>query len=109
MAMKHTKSLQNIPNGHKIYQHCLFQGPPKYTQIGILGLEVYHLATLINTPFFLLKKFFDNFYNSALDFPHHGTELFKTDATPLVPSVTKNQCCHIFLGPNIPKPEIYIK
>jgi hypothetical protein len=27
----------------------------------------------------------------------------------LVPSVTKNQCCHIFLGPNIPKPEIYIK
>jgi hypothetical protein len=25
----------NIPSGHKIFQHFPFQGPPKYTQIGI--------------------------------------------------------------------------
>jgi hypothetical protein len=30
----------------KIYQHFPFQGPPKYTQIGILGMKIYHLATL---------------------------------------------------------------
>jgi hypothetical protein len=23
----------NIPNGHKIYQHLPFKGPPKFTQI----------------------------------------------------------------------------
>jgi hypothetical protein len=25
----------------------LFQGPQKYTQIGIFGMQVYHLATLL--------------------------------------------------------------
>jgi hypothetical protein len=25
----------NIPNGHKIYQHFTFQGPPKYIQVWI--------------------------------------------------------------------------
>jgi hypothetical protein len=34
------------PNGHKIYQHFPFKGPTKYTQIGILGLKINHLATL---------------------------------------------------------------
>jgi hypothetical protein len=28
-----------MPNGRKIYQHFPFQGPPKYTQIGILVLK----------------------------------------------------------------------
>jgi hypothetical protein len=30
----------------KIPQHFPFKGPPKYTQIGIFGLQIYHLATL---------------------------------------------------------------
>jgi hypothetical protein len=45
-----------IPNSHKlyqravkIYQHFIFQGPPKYTQIGIFGLKVNRLATLMST------------------------------------------------------------
>jgi hypothetical protein len=29
-----------------MYQHFLFQGPPRYTQIGIYGLKINHLATL---------------------------------------------------------------
>jgi hypothetical protein len=37
----------NIPNGHKIYQHFPFQGPPKFIQIGIFGLKINHLATVI--------------------------------------------------------------
>jgi hypothetical protein len=35
MAIKYTKWPYNIPNDHKIYQHFLFQGPPKFIQIGI--------------------------------------------------------------------------
>jgi hypothetical protein len=46
MAMRYTKWLSNITNGHKINQHCPFQGPPIQTQIGIFGLKIYHLATL---------------------------------------------------------------
>jgi hypothetical protein len=37
----------HIPNGHKIYQHFPIEGPPKFTQIGILGLKINHLATLL--------------------------------------------------------------
>jgi hypothetical protein len=40
----------NIPNGRKngrkIYQRLLLQDPPKFTQLGIFGLKIYHLATL---------------------------------------------------------------
>jgi hypothetical protein len=32
-----------------IYQHFLFQGPPKFTQIWILGMKINHLATLQRT------------------------------------------------------------
>jgi hypothetical protein len=46
MAMNYTKCPQNIPNGHKIFQHLPFKGPPKFTQIGIFGLKTNHLATL---------------------------------------------------------------
>jgi hypothetical protein len=35
-AINYTKWPYNIPNGHKIYQHLPFKGPPKFTQIGIL-------------------------------------------------------------------------
>jgi hypothetical protein len=38
---------QYIPNGRKIYQHLPFQGPPICIQIGIFGLKIYHLATLV--------------------------------------------------------------
>jgi hypothetical protein len=32
--------------GPRIYQPLPFQGPQKFTQIGIFGLKLYHLATL---------------------------------------------------------------
>jgi hypothetical protein len=44
-ALKYTKWPENGPNGHKIYKHRQLQDPPKFTQIGIFGLKVYHLAT----------------------------------------------------------------
>jgi hypothetical protein len=47
MVIKYPKSLQNIPNGHKINQHFPIQGPPKFTQIGIFGLKTNPLATLV--------------------------------------------------------------
>jgi hypothetical protein len=39
-----------IPKGRKIYQHFPFQGPPKHTQIGIFGLKINHMATLMHKP-----------------------------------------------------------
>jgi hypothetical protein len=45
-VITYTKWPYNIPNGHIIYQHYPFQGPPKFTQIGIFGLKINHLATL---------------------------------------------------------------
>jgi hypothetical protein len=64
--VQNTKTGENIPNGHKlyqmaikyfqwplhgpnspkIYQHFPLQDPPKFTQIGIFGLKTNHLATL---------------------------------------------------------------
>jgi hypothetical protein len=41
---------KNIPNGHKIYQYFAFKGPPKYTRIGIFGLKITHLATVMSSP-----------------------------------------------------------
>jgi hypothetical protein len=38
---------RTIPNGGKINQHLPLQDPTKFTQIGIFGLKIYHLATLI--------------------------------------------------------------
>jgi hypothetical protein len=32
---------------HRMCQPFTFQGPPKFTHIGIFGLKVYHLATLL--------------------------------------------------------------
>jgi hypothetical protein len=43
-----------LPNGNKIYQmaieiyqHLSMQDTPKFTQIRIFGLKIYHLATLL--------------------------------------------------------------
>jgi hypothetical protein len=36
-----------ITNGQRIHQPFPFQGPQKFTQIGIFGLKIYHLATLV--------------------------------------------------------------
>jgi hypothetical protein len=47
MPIKCTKWPKYIPNGYIIHQHFPFQGPPKFTQVGILGLKIYHLATLL--------------------------------------------------------------
>jgi hypothetical protein len=47
MVIKYTKyPYVNIPNGHKIFQLFPIWGPRKFTQIGILGLKINHLATL---------------------------------------------------------------
>jgi hypothetical protein len=63
MATKYTQWPQNIPNGHKIYPMVAIRPnsrkyvdqaatkytnifPIKFTQIGIFGLKICHLATL---------------------------------------------------------------
>jgi hypothetical protein len=38
----------NIPNDPEIYQHFPINRPPKFTQIGILGFNRNHLATLVS-------------------------------------------------------------
>jgi hypothetical protein len=43
---KNTKWPSGKPNGHKIYQHLPFEDRIKFTQVGIFGLKIYHLATL---------------------------------------------------------------
>jgi hypothetical protein len=58
LAINYTKWPQNIPNGHKIYEHFPFQGPPKFTQIGILGMKINHLATLLD---FVLQMLLEDF------------------------------------------------
>jgi hypothetical protein len=42
--VQHTKTGENTPNGHK---NIPLQDPPKFTQIRIFGLKIYHLATLL--------------------------------------------------------------
>jgi hypothetical protein len=49
ITIKYTKWPQNIPNGHKIYRHLPLQDTPRFTQIGIFGLKIRHLATLAPT------------------------------------------------------------
>jgi hypothetical protein len=46
MAINYIKLMSNRPNGQSIYQYFPFQNSPKFTQIGILGLKTYYLATL---------------------------------------------------------------
>jgi hypothetical protein len=53
ITINYTKLPQNTPNGRKkdqmaiiIYQHLPLQATPKFTQIDIFGLKIYHLANL---------------------------------------------------------------
>jgi hypothetical protein len=46
VVIKYPEWAFNIPGGLKIYQHFQSQGPPKFTQSGIFGLKINHLATL---------------------------------------------------------------
>jgi hypothetical protein len=41
----------NGPNGQKMYQHLPLQDPQNFTQIGIFGLKLYHLATLFGASY----------------------------------------------------------
>jgi hypothetical protein len=41
----------NIPNNHKIYHNLPFPGHQKYTKIGIFGMKIYHLVTLLRTDY----------------------------------------------------------
>jgi hypothetical protein len=50
MSKKYAKWQQNIPKGHKMYQHLPLQDPPKFIQIGIFDLKINHLATLMKDP-----------------------------------------------------------
>jgi hypothetical protein len=50
MAITYTKQQQNVPNVREIYQKFQFQGFLKYTQIGIFGMQMNHLATLVSQP-----------------------------------------------------------
>jgi hypothetical protein len=47
IAINYDKKSQNRPNGHIIYQRLSLQDPSKFTQIGIFGLKICHLATLL--------------------------------------------------------------
>jgi hypothetical protein len=77
MASKYTEWPQNIPNGHKMYQHFPLQDPPKYTKIGIFGLKIYYLANLVQinvqiSPFLsicICRKFESAFTCSKCLFP----------------------------------------
>jgi hypothetical protein len=65
LTTKYTKSPVNtsnglkIPTGHKIYRNIPFPVLQKYSQIGIFGLKIYHLATLMYT-----------FKSASSPFPH---------------------------------------
>jgi hypothetical protein len=51
-AIKHTIWPENNGQiGCKKYQHLPLQDLQKFTQIGIFGLKIYHLATLISLHF----------------------------------------------------------
>jgi hypothetical protein len=49
-----------------IHQHLPFQHPTKFTQIGIFGLKIYHLATLVQSQIalFFIGLNVDAFYTS---------------------------------------------
>jgi hypothetical protein len=51
------KILQMVIRYTQIYHPFLFQYPPKYTQIGIFGMQLNHLATLYQTVEYVNTKF----------------------------------------------------
>jgi hypothetical protein len=56
-ATFHYKILQMVIRYTQIYHPFLFQYPPKYTQIGIFGMQLNHLATLYQTVEYVNTKF----------------------------------------------------
>jgi hypothetical protein len=66
-----------IPNNHEIHQHFPSKCPPKYAQIGLFGMKIYHLATLV--PFSIYRFYFGlrtltgsifrNLFSAKNDFP----------------------------------------
>jgi hypothetical protein len=67
---------KNIPNDHKIYrmatelsngrkidQHKALQGPRIFTQIGIFGLKMYYLATLVE-----MSALNESDFNNAINY-----------------------------------------
>jgi hypothetical protein len=54
--LKITKWPQNITKGHNVYQHIPFQGPHKYTNIGVFGMKIYNLATLPQTQLTTIQR-----------------------------------------------------
>jgi hypothetical protein len=46
MVTEYPLSPLNTTDGHKIQQHFPIYGTPKFTEIGIFGLKINHLATL---------------------------------------------------------------
>jgi hypothetical protein len=49
MAIRYTKCQSNIPNGHKNTNIFHSKAVQKLTRIGIFGLKIFHLATLVGT------------------------------------------------------------
>jgi hypothetical protein len=47
MVIKYSKWPKNTPHGHKIDQHYPILDPPKVIPIGIFGLKLNRLATLV--------------------------------------------------------------
>jgi hypothetical protein len=47
MTIKYTKWQENRPNG-QIHPNLSLQDIPKFTQVGIFGSKIYHLATLVD-------------------------------------------------------------
>jgi hypothetical protein len=62
--------MQNCPKKFKRpYVQCQpfpFQGPPKFTQIGIVGLKRYHLATLVSAGVFPGKRLSPNYGQNVI-------------------------------------------
>jgi hypothetical protein len=46
MSIKYFKWPYNRPNVYNMYQHLPLQDPPKFTESGIFGMKICHLATL---------------------------------------------------------------
>jgi hypothetical protein len=54
-----------------------FQGPPKYTQIGIFGMKIYHLADLFLSATRKVESFFIQMSNLLMKHPHIWQSAFK--------------------------------
>jgi hypothetical protein len=62
MAYTVPNGRNTIQKGQRIYKAFPFQGPLKFTQIGIFGLKKYQLATLFKSP----RRFFPALPNQLI-------------------------------------------